>query len=411
MDCVSTKVCMNHDELVAVVRSVMMGLGINTVPSLPPASSQSQSSLSAANANSSAPTDKTSDALVTQLMRDMVGALSTPIERPLASSLIINSVLTYYTHNSAPSEILDTASKRNNFVFDFMGTARLYLSPLNLNYDKALQMLPKAYHVDQIRVKVLGITFSKSMSQQQKVLPQQDPMFEENATNTTITQDPADAFVSLAGSTYTAAYRSAQSLSMSSEITAKDIGDAFVVQRQADATVCGVGLVTPKVTGIDTQWKGEYAAQYAGAKTEPIGTATEFVITDPVARPLALASTQAFDTTSTETQQANNTYSFAGQAPAVYTNNGTTAFQALQGSAAGTDLSAAVIPVYGMVQIDLPEDLIQEVYDKMTTDVCDISTTEETEVVNKQYLVEKHRYSVLNANYSILVEYSVSPVN
>ena len=116
----------------------------------------------------SSSTDTTAEpntaALTTQMTRDVIQAIQAAehVERPLSAPNTLRHVMTWFTQNTAPREL--------NFIkdavsFDWMGTARIYLSPLNIGFENlATALKDGSYTVDWIRVKLLSITLSTAES-------------------------------------------------------------------------------------------------------------------------------------------------------------------------------------------------------------------------------------------------------
>jgi len=124
-------------------------------------------------------------------------------------------------------------------------------------------------------------------------------------------------------------YRPATYLAGAPGITSKRIGDAFVKDvKNDDITVYGIGFTTPSVTGLDSQFDGDYASTFPDAKTEPLGTSAEVIIRDPQAMALYLDTTQEIAAAG---GVANNTYQYSQEKPVSFTAAQTLAFQSEQG--------------------------------------------------------------------------------
>lgn len=360
-----------------------------------------------------APKEKTVTS-ATQLMRDIAASAQIPPSPSDANATVISDVLTFYTNNRIDS--LSSYTK-DGFVFDWMGIARLYLSPLNLGLDKlkAAFGAERSLVVDWIRVKLLNVTFSASETTHESQTldsssSQTPPTTVEGST------DPSPRFLSVDGTTFTMAYRPASYLlgipdtgttdqgASAGKITTKLVGDAFgAAMLTASQKMYGVGFTTPKLKGVDTPYRGDYASEVSGARTERLGTACEVVIARPEAQPLVLSGTTAFSGIGT----AENTYSYGGTPSAPYTFGRAWAFQEKQGAETSTSVSDALTPIYGMIQIDLPEDLIQEVYmdKRVTVDTKLVPTMEDGGYDLYVSKTTRTRAQVLNANYKVLVEY------
>lgn len=383
-DCVDTRICFSRDDLASLAKNLISLL--------------KQDSTSGSGSGNGSGSSSGKGKVFTQLMQDM--ASLSQVERPLSTGTVLNNVLTYYTNNVAPT-VLD----RNAFEFNWMGIARLYLSPLNIGYARLESQLIGSYVVDWIRVKLLNVTFSKSVAKNIQTLPiQRIDDLETQQEAQTITAN--DEFLSLDGTTYTLGYRPATYLMNAPGIDTQRIGNAFVREMKSETNnIYGIGFTTPSVTGLDTQFDGDYASTFPEAKTEPLGTSSEILIQSPQAMSLYLTTTQELETPGV----AQNTYKYSRENPLSFRAQDTLSFQGKQGSKAYTNTESAVTPIYGLVQIDLPEDLIQEVYQKVEA------------TINQNNYYDEENYGiltktlsttniVLNANYKILVEYGVHPV-
>lgn len=381
-DCVDTRICFSRDDLASLVKNLI------------PLIKQDSSSNSETGTST-----ETRTRVITQMMQDMANL--SQVERPLSTGTVLNNVLTYYTNNIAP-----TVLNRNTFEFNWMGIARLYLSPLNIGYARLQSQLVGSYSVDWIRVKLLNVTFSKSVAKTVQTLPIQrkDDLYAKQETQKIIANDE---FLSLDGTTYTLGYRPATYLMNAPGINTQRIGNAFVREMKSETSnVYGIGFTTPSVTGLDTQFDGDYASTFPEAKTEPLGTSSEILIRSPQAMSLYLTSTEEL----TMPGIARNTYKYSRENPLTFRAQDTLAFQEQQGSEEYQNTESAVTPIYGLVQIDLPEDLFQEVYQKVEMTMKQDNYYDDQENYG---IISKTQYTtntVLNANYKILVEYGVHPV-
>lgn len=394
-DCVDTRICFSRDDLSSLAKNLISLLKQDSTSGSGNGSGNSNGSGSGSGSGSSG-----KGRVFTQLMQDM--ASLSQVERPLSTGTVLSNVLTYYTKNVAPANL-----DRNAFEFNWMGIARLYLSPLNIGYARLESQLSGSYTVDWIRVKLLNVTFSKSIKKNIEILPiERVDNLDEPNTSQSISID--DDFFSLDGTTYTLGYRPATYLVNATGIDTQRLGNAFVRQMNSESSnIYGIGFTTPSVTGLDTQFDGDYASTFPDAKTEPLGTASEIVIQSPQAMSLYLTSTQELQSPGI----AQNTYKYSQQNPVSFRAKDTLAFQKDQGSENYIDNETAVTPIYGLVQIDLPEDLIQEVYQKK--DISVIQENYPDEENNSYGILSKTLTTtnmVLNANYKILVEYGIHPV-
>lgn len=368
--------CIEHSDLVKTVQ--------NVIATLNQAGSGNGNGSCNGNGNGSGSgTDQSK--IQTQLMVDMASLSS--VERPISTGTVVTNVLTYYTQNEAPIKL-----DRATYQFDWMGIARLYLSPLNLGLEHLQESLAGSYAVDWIRVKLINVTFSKSSA---------SSLTELDASTDNVDQPAKNELFTLDGTTYTIGYRPAAFLEDNEQIETSQVGNAFLKRPESDtSTFYGIGFTTPNITGVDSQYKGEYACEWQGSKTERLGTASELIIRNPSAATLSLTST------TTANGAIANEYGYSTQVASGYTVKNTAAFQTKQGTA-NYDGKAAT-PVYGLVQIDLPEDLVQDIYERVSTDtILDSDTDEDSGLSTLQRIyLRKTVSSVLNANYKILVEYA-----
>ena len=135
--------------------------------------------------NGSQDTTQKTLAVVSDVSQDIARALDVP--RLVSSGMrVASTVMTFYSENKLTA-IAYPAS------FDFMGIARIFLTPLNLGFSAFQALNLTKIAVNWIRVKVLGITFSSSTYTSvthKKTDPDQAPAS---------TCNNADTFVSLAG--------------------------------------------------------------------------------------------------------------------------------------------------------------------------------------------------------------------
>ena len=158
------------------------------------------------------------------------------------------------------------------------------------------------------------------------------------------------------------------------------------------------------------QYGGPYAAQARMPTTQPIATATELVVRDQAPIALTLLKTTQGSTVTTPM----NEYALSAANGTVFTGDKALRFQTEQaklvtGASGQVDITDAVVPLYGMVQIDLPEDLIQAVYRRYA--YSGIGTTEGDATGAgslSQSILTARTDTVLNANFSVLVEYGFS---
>lgn len=377
-DCIDTKVCVSHTDLVKVVQSVIASLNNGT------GNGNGSGSGSGTGTGSGNGSGSATSQIQTQLMMDM--ASLSQVERPISTGTVLSHVLTYYTQNVAPIQL-----DRDKFQFDWMGIARLYLSPLNLGLENLQNALAGPYAVDWIRVKLINVTFSKSTA---------SSLREIDASTDNVDQAAQNELFTLDGTTYTIGYRPASFLEDNEQIETSQVGNAFLKKEETETrTFYGIGFTTPHITGLDSQYAGEYACEWAGSKTEQLGCASELVVRNPQAATLILTATA-------KTNDAiANEYGYSTQQSTGYTVKNTAAFQTKQGTAAYDGKGAT--PIYGLVQIDLPEDLVQDVYERVSTEIVLDSTSDESgyPTLERKYL-RKTVSSVLNANYKVLVEYA-----
>lgn len=353
--------------------------------------------------------------VVTQLMRDMSQLESVPAIPSSQGTTVVSHVLTYYTQNKISLEA-DGSIKEDEFDFNWMGIARLYLAPPNLGTTALQTAVAKnsVVRAKWIRVKLLNVTFSTTEAVATKceelTTPEDSDTPAGTAETATATTGSNSALLTLDGTTFSMAYFPAESLkklpadnTTNGEISTQMVGDSFVrsVGNNNDATL-GVGFTTPTLTGVNTQYAGNYACQAEGAKTERLGSACECLIKDPDALTLTLTSTQQKNTTG----MATNKYTITPQQDITFAQ--VLDFQGKQGSSTKTEPEGAMTPLYGLVQIDLPEDLVQELYQSSVValekkSIPDPETP--TETLTLWYKSTTTKYSVLNANYKLLVEY------
>lgn len=391
-------VCIPKDK----VASVLKLLGIKITDEC---SSQSQSnSPSSSNPNETVTLSSQQTKDITEAIR---GVLS--VERPISTATVLSHVMTFYTKNIAPQEL---NFSEEEYQFDWMGISRLYLSPLNLgNLLDGLQA--GQYTVDWIKIKVLGVTLVPSERSGVYVL-REDVVNEDQPQKTFSMANAVNNIFSLDGTMYTVGYLPASKF-FGNTATIKEVGDSFIKTYHSKnnegqvSYFTGEGFTAQRIKGIDTQYTGKYAAMYPGSKTEALSSATEILIRNPVGYPLSLTSSSAI----TEIYQTPvNTYSLSGT-PSVFTKEETQAFTTEQGK--GGPVSGAMTPFYGMIQIDLPEDLIQDVYRKIEIDArldqvakTDVNGDGELDYVSSAQQIRKWTNKVLNANFNVLIEYGVS---
>lgn len=387
-------VCVPKDKLLTVLEHLGITIGDEC-----PKQSQSQSQSPSQSGTVTLTSQQTKD--ITEAIK---GVLSVP--SPISSSNVLSRVMTFYTKNLAPSTLKVNES---TYEFDWMGVARLYLTPLNLG-NLVAGLKAGQYGIDWIRVKVLGVTMVPSERSGASVVrkevddtqPQQSPEM----------QNAVDNLISLDGTMYTVGYLPASKF-LGNAAAIQDAGDSFIKKyhSQTDEGVVnyftGEGFTTEKITGIETQYTGKYAAMYPDSKTEALASATEIVIQSPVGYPLSVTSSSEIDD---QSQIPTNTYSLSGTS-GVFTKEETQQFINAQGTAGA--VSGATTPFYGMIQIDLPEDLIQDVYQKIEIDARLDQTirvdpdTDETEYVSSMQEITRWTNKVLNANFKVLIEYGV----
>lgn len=390
-------VCIPKDK----VASVLKLLGIEITDGCPSQSTPQSPSQSAAKESIVLSSQQTKD--ITQAIQ---GVLS--VERPLSTATVLSHVMTFYTKNVAPAT-MDFSEEE--YQFDWMGISRLYLSPLNLG--NLLDGLKAGqYTVDWIKVKVLGITLVPSERSGASVL-RKDVEDEDQSQTTTQMENAVDNVFSLDGTMYTVGYLPASKF-FGNTTTIKEVGDSFIKKYHsegADNTInyfTGEGFTAQRITGIDTQYDGKYAAMYPESQTQALASATEIVIRNPVGYPLSLTSSTAI---SNSNKAPINTYSLSGTT-SVFTKEETQAFRTSQGTAGA--VSGATTPFFGMIQIDLPEDLIQDVYQKIDVDarLDQVAQPNETsgdlEYTSSVQEITRWTNKVLNANFNVLIEYGVS---
>ena len=93
-------------------------------------------------------------AIVSEVSKDIARAQNIP-RLVTAGVRVASHVMTFYSTN-APSGVIPQKT------LDFMGTARIFLSPLNLGYETFKALGLGTIAVDWIRIKVLGITLSSA---------------------------------------------------------------------------------------------------------------------------------------------------------------------------------------------------------------------------------------------------------
>ena len=362
----------------------------------------------------SSSTDTTAEpntaALTTQMTRDVIQAIQAAehVERPLSAPNTLRHVMTWFTQNTAPREL--------NFIkdavsFDWMGTARIYLSPLNIGFENlATALKDGSYTVDWIRVKLLSITLSTAESS--RAIVETDDYTLGQSTWIGNDGDARENIVSLDGTTYTIGYWPAATF-LGRDDLIQDAANGFVRKPQSTTSgqttsttlLYGEGFTTQTITGLNSQYKGMYAAEAAENKTERLGVASELVIRNPTGYPLALVSTQLSN------GQVQNDVTLQGT-PSTFTKSQTRNFmskQATEPSSEAIAVSDAVTPLYGMVQIDLPEDLIQDVYQKVKYNATVVPMANGTGSDDLEMCqVTTWTNKVLNANYNVLVEYGIT---
>lgn len=350
----------------------------------------------------------------------IVQAQNIPLS-PSESVQRVQRVLTYYTSNQAqqPNEKmnLDNYTKQ----FDWMGTARLYLSPLNLGLERLGEQGIGRYSVEWIRIKVLGITLSSSDSVLITDTVLEMPSDNDDEKKMVI-RTLNDTRPLLESTSYTIGYMNAQDLKRTRirdstnpngrEYTT-EMGDSFLKEIRANTgsntnTFYGNGFCLQKTSGTNPlmyQYEGPYASELEGAMTYPLKESGEIRIERPEAYMLDLVETSQ----GTVGTKIVNTYRYSNEYDYVPSRTDTIKFQTEQGTAPNqTELAAisgANTPIYGMVQIDLPEDQIQTVYqDIQAKGLSTIDRIGESDPI--KYIREiEYTNRVLNANFEILVEY------
>lgn len=354
------------------------------------------------------------------------------LQRPLSLGTgSLRTVMTYYTTNGWN---LDTTNARTlSPTMGWNGIFRMYLSPYNVGYDLLEQYQISSYQIDWIRIKVLSITFSKAVNQRNI----SGPVNVNNLTNMNADQiyypylkTSADGFVGFDGTTYTIGYFTAQQLASLQD--SQTIGSAFTVTKQTNGEytryLYGNGVNTEGVPGSSIesiasyQYQGTYACEAQETQTLPLGESCEFLIQNPHSLSLSLTSTLPVGP-NTGDGTATNTYLYGTNQYGINTKTALMnleSFQYTNQQQPSTPIQTtnAQSPIFGMIQIDLPEDLIQTVYkknglsyqfgisnngtvgdatadfDPLTTDVM------RTELQDEELFL-------LNANFQLLVEYGI----
>lgn len=402
----------------------------------------SQAGLSTSTGNASATGSTVS--LVSRVARDIEESKQIP--RPLDTGLrVLRHVMTYFTTNTFPASTAQNPSP-DPTQFNWMGVARLYLSPLNLGFERFEKMVEGAYGVDWIKIKVLSITFSKAVQSTSETTIR---TIEDTETATKRYNTQQEVFVGLEGTTYTIGYLSADRLAttqieetitpteseeqnpLKSKPILNDMGDSFLHTNTWEdengtqvitSEFYGVGFSTQHTKGeIATyQYDGPYASEMERTATHALSVSTEMIIEQP--KVMALQLTETTQGKSVTTPQ--NTYAYTyKQGP--FTSTQTLQFQSEQGKQTTEDntqkaITGAITPIYGMVQIDLPEDLVQTVYHKATVCAPMAYTDADANIenqngdpifANKILETTIHDKMVLNANFAVLVEYGIRSGN
>lgn len=307
-----------------------------------------------------------------------------------------------------------------------MGTSRLYLSPLNLGPQAIGEIGLGGYTVEWIRVKVLSITLDKTSISMVNETVNMTPDYQSNESGIPLTNTISDSWLTATGATYTIGYLSASELAskriqdsetVSGTSFVNDIGNSFskTVTLKSDGNVqktfYGNGFVTQKTSGktpLDYQYEGPYAATMHKAMTYRLGESAEILIRNPKPYALELIET----TPAVSGVPPANEYDYANQYEYVPTESETVSFLTKQAPLLTTtdpiSVTGAKTPIYGLVQIDLPEDLIQTVYQNVVPhgiSVIERMGAEEASTYMRQL---EYINSVLNANFNIEVEYGFS---
>lgn len=360
------------------------------------------------------------------------------IPRPLiGGSRVVRNVLTYFTGNT----LRDTAFGAYPTEFNWMGIARLYLSPLNLGFENLQRLNLGAYHVDWISVRVLGITFSsdaKCLIETSIVGETDDegPSAVSAIGNKVVygALDQKDKFVSLDGALYTIGYLSAQDLATTRfgdnvngmQSYVENMGQSFIksIEKSANGTntFYGIGFITQHATSPvggtseSYQYEGPYAIQARESSTQEISKSSSIVIEHPEAYALTLSTTSQYDPATIDNGKtdAANTYQYSKTTGLPYTGASTVGFQSEQlqsvdgGALESVSVQNAVTPIYGMVQIDVPEDLIQTVYHKASGNGITALTKMGVDDQQLYGVSVQREESVLNANFVISIEYGIT---